>query len=100
MQLLTGVPLYDMQVFHAQDRLIVHAPGSISPTVSTPKSVSFKVKPWTKSQYDVLIVGLKTEPKISLNGSAYKLIAPSRYDAPKGRLILHLQGEISVKLDL
>lgn len=97
---LTGVPLYDMQVFFAKDRLIVHAPGSILPGSSTQNRLSFKAIPWTRSEYDLLIVGFKKEPTIKIDDKVFKLAAPSYFDVGKGRLILHLKGEKTVQIDL
>ena len=99
-QLLTGIPLYEMRVFHAKERIILHAPGAISISQITGDGVTFDIKTWTKKPYDLLLLGFKKAPTVLIERKSVSLEAPNRYDAVSGRLILHLTGDHEVQLVL
>ncbi|HZO90957.1 MAG TPA: hypothetical protein VFB38_21710 [Chthonomonadaceae bacterium] len=89
--------LYDYHVFRGKG-LIVHAPGTINVVQGRPDRVAFAVQGWPDHPYDVLIVGLKSTPRVRINGQETALAAPHHYLAEEGRLILHVQGTPTIEV--
>ena len=97
-RLLTGLPLYDYRVLRPSGA-IVHAPGKITVEESSATKASFKVDTWRKAPYDLLVVGLKKPPSVTINGKTIDVRGTDRWD-PAGRLSLRLVGNVSVTLGM
>jgi hypothetical protein len=96
-QLVSGAPLYDMQTFHAGGIVIVHAPGRIKVMKDAAGHRVFKVDAWPERPYDVLVVGLKKQPRVWIDGKESRV---GEYDQAAGSLVLHLTGKPVIELDL
>ena len=91
--------LYDFRVFRSTD-LMVHAPGSLTNLLDKPGEAAFKVEAWPDQPYEVLIVGLKGEPRVRVDGKDLPLTAPQQYFPETGRLVLHLAGRPHVEISI
>ncbi len=91
--------LYDFRALR-QSGLLIHAPGAISDVKEDANSAQFKISSWREKPYFVLINGLKSAPKIRINGQDVPLAAPHQFNAEKGRLILQLQGKSAIEIAL
>jgi hypothetical protein len=106
-QRLYNRPLvYDYRVFRdfnpadgkAVQPLIVHAPGEVVEVGQKPGKIVFKVKGWSEGKYRVLVTGLKSEPRVVLNGKPAVIAAPSEWEPKEGRLVLMVTGQPSIEL--
>ncbi|HET6383939.1 MAG TPA: hypothetical protein VFJ58_11150 [Armatimonadota bacterium] len=97
-RLYGGPALYDFRVFH-KSGIMVHAPGAIASPVDSVHSASFRVEGWPNRPYQVLVVGLKSAPRVRVDGRALTLRGASHYDAGTGRLILELRGKPAVTIE-
>lgn len=97
-RLLHGLSLYDYRVLRASGA-IVHAPGEITIEASSATRASFRVDTWRKGPYDLLVVGLKTRPSVSVDGQAVDVSGTERWH-PAGRLSLRVVGNVRVTLNL
>jgi hypothetical protein len=92
-------PVYDFWCFR-QNNLRLHAPGGIQQAEEKARRISFQVQPWRPNSYFVLVNGLKSEPKVLVNGKAAGISAPNEFVQNKGWLILRLEGKAHVELSL
>jgi hypothetical protein len=91
--------LYDCHVFR-NSGLIVHAPGAIRGAQDEPGRVTFTVDAWPDHAYQVLIVGLKTIPRLAIDNRDTPLTGPHHFDEEEGWLILTLDGRASISMEL
>ena len=96
----TGSPLYDLQAFHAAGLVLVHAPGKIKDIKDGPGRIVFTVVGWPERKYEVIVVGLKKSPRISVNGKSTGLDGPHHYSPEAGLLVLHLSGRPTIEISL
>ena len=73
-----------------------HAPGSIKVTKDEPGRIVFTVEGWPRRPYDVLVVGIRSRPRVTLDGNPADLAAPHRFSAKDGWLTLHVSGKTRV----
>jgi hypothetical protein len=99
-QLLTGAPLYDMQTLHANGLIVIHAPGRIKDTKEEAGRAVFTIDGWPRGLYDVLVVGLKRQPRVSVDGKPVELSGENRFSAETGRLVVHVAGKPRIALEL
>ncbi len=97
---LYGRPL--MGDFRALRRagLLVHAPGEIDGVSDSAAAASFTVRGWAKRPYYVLINGLKSRPRVKVNGKEAVLTGDNSFDAASGRLVLKVSGQPRIELSL
>lgn len=98
-RLYQRVPLYDYRVLRRAG-VIVHAPGEIGAVREEGGQVSFTVAGWSAEPYEVLVVGLKSRPRVWLGDTETPLAAPHAYDADAGAVALRLAGKVNVRLAL
>lgn len=96
----TNTPLADFHAFRGNGLVMAHAPGTIRNTSEASGKITFNVAPWTKSSYEVFVVGLKKAPNISLNGRAVALSEKYQYLPDAGWLILRVEGNARIELTL
>jgi len=97
-RLLDRTPLYDFRAFPARG-IMAHAPGALEAHREQPNgSVAFTVRGWPDTPYYVLMTGLKTAPRIRINGQETPLKMPHQYLAQEGRLILRVEGSPRIEL--
>lgn len=95
---LLGQPrLYDFAAL-PQHGLQVHAPGELTDVEERTDRARFTVKGWPAQPYYVLVNGLRQAPGLRLNGTPTSLVAPHLFLAATGRLVLKLQGTVTVEL--
>jgi hypothetical protein len=92
-------PLYDFHACRATGTLI-HAPGAITQVKERAGRVDFRVEGWPRVPYAVLVCGLKSVPKVRVNGQEVALQSPNQYSEREGRLVLQVRGNSSIRLDL
>ena len=97
-RLLRGLPLYDYRVLRPSG-LIVHAPGEITVEESSATQASFRVDTWRKVPYNLLVVGLKEPPSVTVDGKTIDVRGTDRWD-PAGRLSLRVSGNVRVTLGM
>ncbi len=90
-------PLYQMTVCR-KCRAIIHVPGRIRLVNDSKGSVSFHAEGWPVGQYDVLITGISSQPRVVINGAKVSLEKGYRYDAVHGWLALRLEGKPTIAL--
>ncbi len=78
--------------------LFVHAPGSIVDTREDKQAASFTVKGWPRTNYYVLVSGLKKEPRVKIDDKDILLAAPHEYRAKEGWLILRVNGHPRIQV--
>jgi hypothetical protein len=83
--------LYDYHVSR-ENGLVVHAPGGIDGIFEERGNITFVAEGWADHPYYMLIAGLRTEPRVHINGDEIALAAPHVFDAEAGRLILRIDG--------
>jgi hypothetical protein len=107
-RLFTGTPLYDFRAFRTAGGraglpLLVHAPGAIENEQEEPGRIAFTVRGWTEGPlppadpYFVLISGLRSAPRVRVNGQETPLVAPHQY-LETGRLILQVRGLAAIEI--
>ena len=97
-QLLTGAPLYELQPFYANGLILAHAPGRIREIKDEPGRIVFTVVGWPHRIYDIIVVGLKKPPQISINGKPAGIDAPNRFSADAGLLVVHVSGKPTIEI--
>lgn len=79
--------------------VMVHAPGQISDWTERGSEMRFTVTPWTDRPYYILIGGLDgPAPRVWIDGVAPEIEPPHGWNQSAGRLVLHLQGERTVRV--
>lgn len=96
-QYFTGSPVCDSRAFHASG-LRVCVPGAIVNVQDTKDHARFEIQTWVRHPYFVLVSGLNQRPGISINRQVVPCAAPHQFVDTKGRLILKLDGDVSVDL--
>jgi len=89
--------IYDFRVFRANG-LFVHAPGALTNVKEETGAVSFTVEGWADRPYYVLVAGLKSAPRVRVNGRETPPANPHQYVERKGQLILRLEGKPKVEI--
>lgn len=97
-QMLTSAPLYDLQSFHTNGLVLVHAPGRIKDAKDEPGHLVFTVEAWPRHPYDILVVGLKRLPRVLVDGKPFAIVPTQRFSAESGRLVLFLSGSPTVEI--
>jgi hypothetical protein len=97
-QYYSGAPLYDLQCFHTEGVVTVHAPGRIKGALDEAARAVFTVEGWPTREYNILISGLKRAPQIMIDDKAVALSAPHSYSAESGRLVLRVSGKPRVEI--
>jgi hypothetical protein len=88
--------LYEFRVF-PHSGLRIHAPGEVTEVIDAPGRVSFQVRGWWPTPYEVLIHGLSREPEVRMDDQRLAASLQS-FDAAAGRLILRV--EATPRIDL
>lgn len=88
--------LYDFHAFRSG--ILVHAPGAIRDAVEEAARVRFAVYGWPDHSYQILIVGLKSTPRVRINDHDIPLGSPHTFDARTGRLILGVEGKPVIEI--
>ncbi len=76
----------------------LHAPGRIKNLKESENSLSFEVAPWKKDPSWLLVSGLKTRPKVLLNGVEIQVTPPHEWNHIEGWLTVQIQGATTVEL--
>jgi len=91
-RLYGGLPLYDFHRF-AKSGLLVHAPGSITELSDEATATEFTVQSGWDRPYYILVAGLRSKPRVSINDVQIALREPNEYVEPAGRLVLQFSGK-------
>ncbi len=78
---------------------IVHAPGGLSDLRERGAGVSFRVHPWSAGPSWLLINGVRSMPRVRMDGHVVALTSPHAYDALAGLLLVRLEGEVLVVVE-
>lgn len=98
LRFLTGKPPYSLRAAR-QSRAWIHAPGVLEIVTDTPEKLEFRVVGWSDQPYRVLVNGLKTAPRLAINGQPTALDETQRYRVDPGSLQIRLEGSATVTLD-
>ncbi len=96
-RLLGGPQLYDFRCLRASG-LLVHAPAEITVQSDARAKAAFAVQGWLGRPYEVLIDGVRPNPKVIIDGKPAAFGDTHRYDAAKGRLILRVEGTPKIEV--
>ncbi|MCC6360669.1 MAG: DUF87 domain-containing protein [Phycisphaerales bacterium] len=88
--------LYDFHAFGSG--VLVHAPGAIRDAVDEAARTRFTVNGWPDHPYQILIVGLKSTPRVRINDHDIPLDSSHAFDARNGRLILGVEGKPVIEI--
>jgi hypothetical protein len=95
----TGFGLYDFRALR-EAGLYVHVPGTIISSRDTTDSAMFVVKAWPAKPYYVLVSGLKSTPRVRVNGRSVGGTDSAEWRSEAGILILKVQGNPRIELKL
>ncbi len=94
--------VYDYRVFRAFEGsfapLIVHAPGEIVEVGQKAGKVVFKVNGWSGQPYRILLAGMKSAPRIVIDGKVTPLTVPHAWLEMEGYLVLQVQGQPMIEV--
>ncbi len=91
------LPLYSMAVCR-RCGAIIHEPGRIKILDDRRTGVTFHAEGWPGGRYDVLITGVPSQPKVTINGVSITLQNGYRYDSSNGWLALRLEGKPTIAI--
>jgi hypothetical protein len=95
----TGFGLYDFRAFR-EAGLYVHVPGTIISSRDATDSAMFVIKAWPAKPYYVLVSGLKSTPRVRVNGRSVARTDSAEWRSEAGILILRVQGNPRIELKL
>jgi hypothetical protein len=98
LRVLTGRPSYELRALRASG-LWVHAPGALEQVSDTPGRASFTVAGWSERPYSVVVHGLRSAPRLMIDGKAAAVQPPHQFLPDPGSLILQLQGTAAVAIE-
>jgi hypothetical protein len=98
LRVLTGRPSYEFRVLRSSG-LWVHAPGAIEQVSDTPGRASFTVAGWSVRPYSVVVHGLRTAPRLKVNGKETPAQTPHQFLSDPGSLVLQLEGTATVEIE-
>ena len=95
----TGSGLYDFRAFR-EAGLYVHVAGTITSSRETADGVLFLVKAWLAKPYYLLVSGLKSMPRVRVNGRSVVNTDSAEWHPEARILILRVQGNPRIELRL
>ena len=79
---------------------MVHAPGAIADAGAQDGTIRFVPQGWPKGAYHVLVAGLKSMPRVRVDGIEIGPGEDCRYGEGEGRLVLRVRGKPRVEIEL
>ena len=78
--------------------LRLFAPGHLGGVSEDSNGVAFTITNWASTSASVMVNGFTNQPRVRLNGQDIPLVSPHQYQATSGRLVLRLQGTVTVEI--